>query len=637
MSKTKEKNNEKFKSPLDMVFNYVRPHWKKLLLLVLLLLASTGLSTLQPLVMAPMVDVVLNESSIFASDESAEPLQLSEVNLNNADEYVSQLFSLGSMEIWDIVLLLTGAYLVIVVLLALVEVITFYLITRVRVSAFRSLQSDLFRHLLSLSMDYFNAQRTGEIVSRLNRDTQNAVANLTNVFRILAVAPITVLFYGYLLARTNLYLMLLIGGIAGLQLFVARLMRTRLKQLTLDEFDFIARVNAYLHEIFQNIRVVKSFVAEDYEEESFSAKVQKLVNIQINRALFRHIEEPIISMIKGIASVGILIFSARELLNGTLTVPGFVLFLYLGRAMIPPMTQLGQVYLIVQEMGASSERVFQILKQQPLVEDGKQKVSDFRETLRFENVSFSYEDAPVLEKVSIEIERGQMVALVGPSGAGKSTLTDLILRHYDPTEGRASIDGVDLRDLQVDSYRRLFGVVAQENLLFNTTLAENIAYGRDGISQDEIEKAAIAANAAEFIESMPEKYETFVGDRGIRLSGGQRQRIAIARAIVHKPEILILDEATSSLDTESERLVQAAIDDVIKDTTAIVVAHRLSTVIHADKIIVMEEGRVEDVGKHAELLERSALYKRLCELQFQLSTPAEDSLLPDSVEETAQS
>ena len=607
----------RFRSPLHMVFSFVRPYWKRLAILVVLLLAMTGLATLQPLVMAPMVDVVLNESNLFVSGESADPVQLSEVNLNNADKYVSQLLSLGSMEPWDIVLLLTAAYLFIILLSAIIEAITFYLITIVRVNAYRNLQASVFRHFLSLSMDYFNAQRSGEIVSRLNRDTQNSVTNLTNVVRVLAVAPITLLFYGFLLVRTNLNLLILVAIIASLQMLIARLMRTRLKQLTLDEFDFIARVNAYLHEIFQNIRVVKSFVAENYEQGSFGARVQKLVRVQINRALFRHLEEPIVSMIRGVASVSILIFSARELLNGSLTVPGFVLFLYLGRAMISPMTQLGQSYLSIQEMSASAERVFQMLETEPLVSDGEQRVWEFKQSIRFENVSFSYGDAPVLEEVNLEITRGQMIALVGPSGAGKSTLTDLLLRLYDPTEGQVSIDGVDLRKLQVEPYRRMFGVVAQENLLFHTTLSENIAYGRDGLTQAEIEDAAKAANAFEFIENMPDRYETLVGDRGVRLSGGQRQRVAIARAIVHKPEILIMDEATSSLDTESERLVQSAIDQVIKDTTAIVVAHRLSTVIHADKIIVLEEGRVVDQGKHAELLKRSPLYKRLCELQFQ--------------------
>lgn len=637
MLETEIMSTTKFRSPLQMVFSFVRPYWKRLAVLVILLLSMTGLAALQPLVMAPMVGVVLNESSLFASDENTEPILLNEVDLNNADEYISQLLSLGSMEPWDIVLLLTGVYLAIVVLLAIIEAITFYLVTLIRVSAFRKLQGVVFHHLLSLSMDYFNAQRTGEIVSRLNRDTQNSVSNLTNIIRTLAVAPVTLLFYGFLLIRTNLNLMILIGVIAGLQLLIARLMRTRLRQLTLDEFDFIARVNAYLHEIFQNIRVVKSFVAEKYELDSFGSRVQKLVSIHIKRALFRHIEEPVISMLKGVASVSILIFSARELLSGALTVPGFVLFLYLGRAMVSPMTQLGQVYLSVQEMSASAERVFQMLETKPLVADGEQRVSEFKQSIRFENVSFSYGDAPVLEEVNLEIVRGQMVALVGPSGAGKSTLTDLLLRHYDPTGGEVSIDGVDLRDLQVAPYRRMFGVVSQENLLFHTTLSANIAYGRDGLSQNEIEEAAKAANASEFIENMLDGYETLVGDRGVRLSGGQRQRVAIARAIVHKPEILIMDEATSSLDTESERLVQSAIDQVIKDTTAVVVAHRLSTVIHADKIIVMQEGRVVDQGTHAELIKRNPLYKRLCELQFQTDSSNTESSTPKKTKDFSRS
>jgi subfamily B ATP-binding cassette protein MsbA len=254
------------------------------------------------------------------------------------------------------------------------------------------------------------------------------------------------------------------------------------------------------------------------------------------------------------------------------------------------------------------------------IQDGPIDQTEFAKQIKFQNVNFSYGDEPVLENINLDIERGSMVALVGPSGAGKSTLTDLVMRFYDPTSGSIELDGVNLKELNVEAFRRLYGVVNQENLLFNATIGKNISYGRDGVSQEQIEIAAEIANAAKFIEDIPEGYETIVGDRGIRLSGGQRQRVAIARAIVHQPKILILDEATSSLDTESERLVQAAIDRVIQDTTAIVVAHRLSTVIHADKIVVLEEGRIQDQGKHKELLERSKLYRRLCELQFQMES-----------------
>jgi ABC-type multidrug transport system fused ATPase/permease subunit len=419
--------------------------------------------------------------------------------------------------------------------------------------------------------------------------------------------------------------MLLAAGIGVLQWIVARALRTRLRQLVISEFDMIANVSAYLQEVFQNVRVVKSFVAEKFEAMQLKANVGKLVPIHISRALYRHWQEPIVSMINALANIGILVLSARELLNGNLTIPGFFLFLFLGRAMIPPITELGQTYLGIEEMGASAQRLFQMINMRSSVADGPRKIDLFSKSIEFRDVSFGYGDERVLKNVTLPIVRGQMVAIVGPSGAGKSTLTDLLLRLYDPTEGEITIDDITLKELTIESYRRLFGVVGQENLLFNASIAENIAYGRKDISQEEIEAAARVANAAEFIEALPEGYQTFVGDRGIRLSGGQRQRIAIARALVHRPQILIMDEATSSLDTESERLVQSAIDAVVRETTAIVVAHRLSTVVYADKIVVLEKGHVLDQGKHAELYKRCDLYKKLCDLQFQVQRPT----LPD--------
>jgi subfamily B ATP-binding cassette protein MsbA len=250
------------------------------------------------------------------------------------------------------------------------------------------------------------------------------------------------------------------------------------------------------------------------------------------------------------------------------------------------------------------------------VKDGPESITRFHDGIVLHDVSFDYGGDRVLDRVSFEIKKGEIVALIGPSGVGKSTLADLILRLYDPVAGSITIDGRDLRSLRQGSYRRLFGVVSQEALLFNDTIRENIAYGREAISDDEIVRAARIANAHDFITECPNGYDTIVGDRGIRLSGGQRQRVAIARAIVGDPPILILDEATSSLDTESERLVQQAIDRVIEGATSIVIAHRLSTVLHADKIVVMNRGRVEAIGRHADLLATSETYNQLYQLQF---------------------
>jgi subfamily B ATP-binding cassette protein MsbA len=257
----------------------------------------------------------------------------------------------------------------------------------------------------------------------------------------------------------------------------------------------------------------------------------------------------------------------------------------------------------------------------PEVQDGPDRAVELRDGLAVEDVSFDYGGERVLADVSIEIKRGEMVALVGPSGAGKSTLADLLLRLYDPVRGRITMDGKDVREFDQESYRRLFGVVSQEALLFNATIRDNIAYGRLALTEADVIRAAQAANAHDFIMGFPEGYDTVVGDRGVRLSGGQRQRVAIARAIVARPAILILDEATSALDSESERLVQQAIERVTHDTTSIVIAHRLSTVLHADKIVVVGGGGVEAVGRHAELLGSSETYGRLYRLQFAEGEP----------------
>lgn len=615
-------NFSEISTPRKLLFHFLRPYWRVILGLMFLLLAEVGFTTLQPLLMAPMVNIALEQENIFEQNAAKDLLSFSEVNLNNVDQYVGQVLNFSGLDLWSVIIILGGGFLALIILNAVAGTLAFYLFSRIRIRSLRNLQEAVYSHILSLSLDFFNQRKSGELVSRLEQDTSGAMNSLTSVIRTLATAPLMILFYGYLLVRTNLTLMLLVSLVALAQSVVVRLLRDRLRYLVKAEFDLIANLRGYLHEIFQNIRVVKSFVAEKSEGDKLNEKFTKIIPIHLSRALSKYWQLPISLIINGTANVSILLLSLRELLNGSLTVTGFFLFLYIGRAIINPISQMGQVYLSIQEMEATAERIFEIVKLRPSIKDGKKKISSFNKSILIKDLSFSYDAEPVLSDLNIEIKSGQMVALVGPSGAGKSTLTDLLMRFYDPTRGSISIDGVNLRDLKIEEYRRLFGVVAQENLLFNATIYENIAYGRDNISTDQSHKAARIANAFEFIEQMQKGFETIVGDRGIRLSGGQRQRIAIARAVVHNPKILILDEATSSLDTQSERLVQDAIDHVIQETTAIVVAHRLSTVMHADKIIVFENGKVLDQGKHDELFDRSPLYKKLCELQFNLGSSA---------------
>lgn len=603
----------KQKSALRFLFGYIKPYWAALSVLILLFFVQSALTTIQPLVIAPVIDLVLGEnSSILNSDQA---VAASEINLNTIVPFVSDKLNLGSLDPWTIVLYLAGIYLIVSLVLAVLNLATFYLITYIRVRAFRDMQFALFDHMLSLSLDFYSKRRIGEIMSRFENDTRNSIETLALTLQSMITAPLMILFYGYLLLKTNFELSLLVVLTAAIQGGIARLLKSSVQNRVRDQFDVFAKANGYIQEIFTNVRVVKSFVAEKFEVARFKSMIQDMLPIHMKFAIYKHVQTPLNVAVNGISNVAILLLAASQLLNGDLTIPGFALFILLGREVLGPINQVSQVYVSVQTMGAASERVIEIFEEQPLVQGGVKEVKELQREIVFENVSFAYGERSVVSGLNFQIKKGEVVALVGPSGAGKSTVTDLLMRFYDPSAGSISIDGVDLREVNLDSYRRLFGVVAQENLLFNTSISSNIAYGRN-IPKEQIEQAAQIANAASFIEEMPGQFETVVGDRGTRVSGGQRQRIAIARAVANRPSILILDEATSSLDTESERLVQEAIDRAISGTTAVVVAHRLSTVANADRIVVLDEGKLLDQGTHGELLERCELYRRLCELQF---------------------
>jgi subfamily B ATP-binding cassette protein MsbA len=333
--------------------------------------------------------------------------------------------------------------------------------------------------------------------------------------------------------------------------------------------------------------------------------------------VYKHVEEPARTVVSHMVEAGILLLAIRELLAGRLPVPTFFLLLYVGRSAMLQVAQLAGAYTQIQATLAASGRVAALFAETPKVIDGIEEIAEFRERIALHDVGFAYDGDRVLDDVSFDIPKGSVVALVGPSGAGKSTLADLILRFYDPDVGHITVDGRDIRTLRQDSFRQLFGVVPQEALLINGSVRDNIAYGREHLPDADVEHAARLANAHEFIMELPQGYATQVGDRGIRLSGGQRQRIALARALVGRPQILVLDEATSSLDSESEKLVQEAIERAIVGSTSIVIAHRLSTILHADQIVVVNERTVEAVGTHQELLERNTTYARLYQLQFE--------------------
>ncbi len=609
-----------FRQLWKLLYKYVRPYWRRQIVVVFLYFTASLLTAAQPIITAPILEIAVNGPQSLNQITTSPPVDLASVNLNSIAQYLLNLFFPNQIDAWQVVVSIALIYLLISVTLHLINFIVYLMGILIRYRASRDMQIDLFSHVANLSLDFFNKTRTGELISRLDKDTDAVVYGLESITRDVIVSGILVLIYGSLLIKTSLSLTFFVIVAAGAQYVFVRTIRTPLKKRVREQFNVQADVLAYLQEVLSNIRIVKSFAAEIYEVSRLKKLVKRAIHAEYGFSIFKHVDEPVTFIINSAVNVIILLFATNEMLTGKLTSTGFFLYLYIGRSVLSPLTTLAQSLKEIQAIIATSERVQSLFGEQTSILGGPVLKSDFRDNIDLKNVSFIYAKEPVLRNVNLEIKRGQTVALVGHSGAGKSTLTDLILRFYDPSSGQITIDGQDLRSLNLSAYRRMFGVVSQESILFNASVAENIAYPDSHFDSALIEAAANVANAHEFVVQLPEGYNTLVGDRGVLLSGGQKQRITIARAIYQKPKILILDEATSSLDTESERLVQQAVENVIEQTTAIVIAHRLSTIVHSDKIVVMDQGRVIDVGKHAELLGRCEIYKRLCELQFEFRT-----------------
>jgi subfamily B ATP-binding cassette protein MsbA len=596
---------------LELLQSYLAPHWGAVALLLTTSYLATALAALFPILMAPILDLALGGQG---GAPTGGPGGLSLANLGAA------FFRwIGVHEVGDrfrAVALLCVAYVAVGIFKGSLDFGNFLLALWIRVRAVASMQMDLFRHLLSLSMRFFTQHRTGELVSHLETDTRAASSGLETIVCTALTAPVLIAFYGYLMVRTSPKLVVAALCAAAMHVGVTRLMRGPIRRLASDQFSAFAELAARFQEAILSIRVIKSLSAEAFELARVGRTMREVLRVNVKFGVYKHVEEPARAVVNYAVEAGILLLATYELLAGRMAAPTFFLFLYVARATMIQVGLLGSAYTQMQAALAAATRIGELFALRPEVKDGPERIETFEDRIVLRNVAFGYDTEPVLDGVNLEIRKGEVVALVGPSGFGKSTLADLVLRFYDPTRGTITIDGRDLRSLRQDSYRRLFGVVPQEPLLFNATIRENIAYGREDLSEDDIVLAARLANAHGFIVEFADGYDTMVADRGVRLSGGQRQRVAIARAIVARSPILVLDEATSSLDSESERLVQQAIDRVIEGSTSLVIAHRLSTVLHADKIVVIGRGGVEAVGRHAALLATSETYSRLYRLQF---------------------
>jgi ABC-type multidrug transport system fused ATPase/permease subunit len=587
---------------------FVRPYTGAFALVVCLNLIIGIALTLRPLVLAPAFDA-------FVTVRAPSATRLGELTLNNVGPTLSRVLGVDPANPLRTAVQMAGILVLVTVIVAVLSLTGQIVLAGARTALHRDMLVALHQHLLTLPLAYFHKRRTGELVSRLTQDVTGVSGALDSPVRGVAQALAQVTMAFVIMFRTSATFTLAILGMGCLHFLITRALATRIRHLARTVSDRQGDVGARLQETFAGMRVVKSFAAEAFDSAKLRAAAEAFRRLQRRSRIVSETDLPIRMVADTLMAAVVLVLTFREVSQARLTLPAAVLFFYLSQQLVAPLSLIFRQWLSLAHVQGLATRIVEMFETQASMPDGRELARPLRDRIRVEGVSFAFEGGrPVLAGVELEILRGQTVAIVGPSGSGKTTLGDLLLRLYDVEQGVIRYDGRDIREFRQASYRAHFGVVPQDPLLFNATVRENIVFNRRE-DPAALAHAVWVANAEEFVRELPQGLDTPVGDRGVRLSGGQRQRIAIARAIYARPSVLVLDEATSSLDSESEREVQKAIERVGHETTMVVIAHRLSTVFHADQIAVLNRGRLEAVGRHEAVLASSPTYRRLYRLQ----------------------
>ena len=606
-------------SSLKRLFKFVLAHWPFLILSTLAAFLFVIFNSASIWITATMINNILidfNEMLV----ENQRLSSLSELTMNDR----LKLFS-NSLLLKDTAISTVSSVCVALIVVFSAKNISLYIknvtLSIVQYRLIRDLRNKLYSHFHYLSLSYFNKNKSGELTAVLVNDIDNMRNSLSIMFQKLFVEPINIIILMSLLfiVSTKLALIaLLIIPVSGIIIFgISHSIRRRSARSQAQ----LAGMTSMIAETIGSMRIVKDFATKGFEINRVAKETQKYYKLMLRRDRLRFVSSPVSETFGATIAALLLWVGARDVLVvESISSEDFLRFILLLFSLFQPLKNLTNVVNELQNGLASADRVFTIMDIKSDIQDVNHatEVNDLKNSLSFDNVSFSYGDEKdkVLSNINFQINKGEILALVGPSGAGKSTLVDLIPRFYDTLGGSIKIDGKDIKELKINSLRSLMGIVTQETFLFDDSVKANIAYGVENISDDKIKDAAIAANAHEFIKDLPDGYNTIIGERGVSLSGGQKQRIAIARAIVKNPPILILDEATSSLDSESEKHVQSAIENLMSERTVFVIAHRLSTVHNANKILVLENGKIVQEGKHDELVNIDGLYKQLHKMQF---------------------
>ena len=589
----------------NKIISIIKPYKWKLLLVVFVNLISILFSILTMMLIEPLVKLIFQGelSGLSVIGEKLMKLVGLFADLN------APRGSLTAIIIFVVVLFLLKNFFLI---------LTQWLLAPVRSDVIRSLRNRMYRKVLLLPLAYFSGQKKGDVISRAVNDTQEVEFTVLSAFQTLISALLTVLIYVAALFtisyQLTLFVMVLLPVAGVIISLISRTLRKKSKEMKIQQ----GILTSHVEETLAGLRIIKGFNAQAHAESVFE-KHNTAVASLLRRVTRRgDLASPMSEFLGVTVVMIILVFGGSLVLSGqsSFTAPMFITYIALFAMIVNPAKNIGTALAKYHRGLAVLDRIYEVLDAEEVITDvpNAVKLNGFEREIVMENVSFSYATAEVLHDVNLTVGKGQMVAIVGASGAGKSTLADLLPRFYDVTGGRILLDGVDIRQCDIRSLRSLFSIVTQDVVLFNDTIAHNIAFGREQVDEQAVMAAARMANAAEFIEAMPDGLNTVIGDRGLSLSGGQRQRISIARAVLRNTPILILDEATSAMDTESERLVQEALDRVMQNRTTIVIAHRLSTIRNADKIVVLDGGRIVEQGTHDELIVLGGKYSKLAEV-----------------------
>lgn len=566
----------------------------------------------------PMLDTLFNQTGQITA---APPIPDFQLSVNYIVGVFNHYFMMVVVDYGPLdALLFVCALIVVCVILANVfRYLERVMATKIRVDLVKNIRMDIFNKVTLLHIGYFNNERKGDLISRFTNDVNEVETAVMNSLKAVMKEPITIIVYFFVLFTISpqlTFFTLLVLPITGGVL--AEIIK-RLKRQATQSQESLGRILNILDETFSGMRVIKAFNARNFVVSKIENESGYYRSKTKSMAYKNEMASPVSEILGVLIISGIIFFGGNMVLSedSTLKPAAFMTFLAVFAMIIQPAKNFSNGITSLQRGTASARRIFSVIDMQPAITDkpGAIELKSFEQEIEFKDVSFAYETEMVLKNINLKIQKGKTVALVGPSGGGKSTLADLIPRFYDPVQGEVWIDGISLKDINLESLRRHIGVVTQESILFNDTIFNNIAFGMPQVKAEDVIIAAKIANAHDFIVQTENGYQTYIGERGAKLSGGQRQRLSIARAVLKNPPILILDEATSALDSESERLVQDALFNLMKNRTSVVIAHRLSTIQHADEIIVIENGLITERGTHAELNNRQGLYRKLVAMQ----------------------